>query len=220
MNVAIEPSWKKALQPEFEAAYFKQLSQTVRAAYLSTTVYPPPKLVFNAFTHCHFDEVKVVVIGQDPYHGPGQAHGLCFSVAEGVRTPPSLQNIYKEIRDDIGTDIPESGNLERWADQGVLLLNATLTVEKSKAGSHQGLGWEQFTDAVIKAVSDQRQHVVFLLWGRYAQNKGAQIDRTKHLVLEAAHPSPFAAHNGFFGCKHFSRTNDYLQLHGKEPIEW
>lgn len=220
MSVDIEPSWKEVLADEFEQDYFKELSETVRNAYLSKTVFPPPKLVFNAFERCPFDKVKVVIIGQDPYHGPGQAHGLCFSVQDGVAPPPSLQNIYKEIRDDVGAPIPQSGNLERWADQGVLLLNATLTVEARKAASHQGLGWERFTDAVIQKISDEKEYVVFLLWGRYAQQKGSAIDRQKHLVLEAAHPSPFAAHNGFFGCRHFSKTNEYLKAQGKEPIKW
>jgi uracil-DNA glycosylase len=220
MNVQIEPSWKKVLQEEFEKDYFKRLSETVRKAYLSDSVFPPPKLVFNAFEHCTFDAVKVVILGQDPYHNPRQAHGLSFSVPNGVKPPPSLQNIYKEIATDIGTDIPQSGNLERWAEQGVLLLNATLTVEQNKPGSHQELGWEIFTDAVIKKISEEKEHVVFLLWGKYAQDKGKSIDTHKHLVLTAAHPSPFSAHNGFFGCKHFSKTNAYLSEHGIEPIVW
>lgn len=220
MNVRIEESWKHALAVEFEKEYFKTLSTRVRDAYLSATVYPPPQLVFNAFEHCHFENVKVVILGQDPYHGKGQAHGLCFSVADGVRTPPSLQNIYKEIRDDLGMPIPESGNLVRWADQGVLLLNATLTVEQSKAGSHQGWGWEQFTDAVIRKISDGKEHVVFLLWGNYARGKKQLIDASKHLILEAPHPSPFSASSGFFGCKHFSKTNEYLKAHDLTPIQW
>lgn len=220
MAVTIEPSWKKALEDEFEKDYFKKLAQTIREAYANKTVYPPPKFVFNAFAHCPFDAVKVVILGQDPYHGTGQAHGLSFSVQNGVATPPSLQNIYKEIKDDLGIEIPASGNLERWADQGVLLLNATLTVEAHKPGSHQHLGWEQFTDAVIKTISDQKEHVVFMLWGRYAQEKGRIIDENKHLVLKAAHPSPFSANNGFFGCKHFSKANAYLEAHGQEPIRW
>lgn len=220
MNVAIEESWKDALKNEFEADYFKDLAGKVRAAYLSGTVYPPPKLVFNAFTLCPIGQVKVVIIGQDPYHGPGQAHGLCFSVQDGVPTPPSLQNIYKEIRDDLGKEIPPSGNLERWARQGVLLLNATLTVERGRAGSHQGWGWEQFTDAAIKKVSKEREGVVFMLWGRYAQNKASLIDSSKHLILKAPHPSPLSAHNGWFGSKHFSRANAYLESRGREPIDW
>lgn len=221
MNIQMEASWKKVLEDEFEAPYFKDLSETVRTAYLEKkAIFPPPKLVFHAFELTPFNAVKVVILGQDPYHGAGQAHGLCFSVQEGVRTPPSLQNIYKELQNDLDISVPSSGNLERWAKQGVLLLNATLTVEAGKAGSHQGLGWEQFTDAVIKKISDEKEHVVFLLWGRYAQDKGGIIDTSKHLVLKAAHPSPFSAYAGFFGCKHFSKTNEYLEEHGKEPIAW
>lgn len=220
MNVSIEESWKNELKDEFETDYFKNLSEKVREAYLSRTVYPPPKLVFNAFNLCPFDKVEVVIIGQDPYHGPGQAHGLCFSVQDGVVTPPSLKNIYKEIKDDLGKEIPPSGNLERWAKQGVLLLNATLTVEQAQAGSHQGWGWEQFTDAAIKKVSDRKEGVVFMLWGRYAQNKASLIDESKHLVLRAAHPSPLSAYNGWFGCKHFSKANEYLKSKGKKEIDW
>jgi uracil-DNA glycosylase len=220
MDVKIETSWKEALKDEFASPYFEELSKTIREAYLQGPVYPPPKQVFNAFELCPFDKVKVVILGQDPYHGKGQAHGLCFSVPEGIRQPPSLQNIYKEIRDDLGKEIPESGNLERWAHQGVLLLNATLTVLPSQAGSHQGLGWERFTDAVIKVISERKEHAVFLLWGRYAQEKGSHIDESKHLVLKAAHPSPFSAYNGFFGCKHFSKTNEYLKEHGVGQIDW
>lgn len=219
--VAIESSWKTALEKEFEAPYFSALSQKVREEYLSTgRVYPPPKYVFHAFELCPFDAVRVVILGQDPYHGAGQAHGLCFSVQDGVRIPPSLQNIYKEIHDDIGTPLPHSGNLERWARQGALLLNATLTVVAGKPGSHQGIGWEAFTDAVVKKLSDEKEHLVFLLWGKYAQDKGAHIDTAKHLVLNAPHPSPFSAHSGFFGCKHFSKTNEYLKAHGTTPIVW
>lgn len=220
MAVDIEASWKEALKDEFEKDYFKNLSQTVKDAYVSEPIFPPPKLVFNAFTQCPFSKVKVVILGQDPYHGKGQAHGLSFSVPDGVPVPPSLQNIYKEIRDDLGIAIPASGNLQRWAEQGVLLLNATLTVQQSRAGSHQGLGWETFTDAVIQKISDEKEHVVFLLWGKYAQEKGAQIDQRKHLILKAPHPSPFSANNGFFGCKHFSKTNAYLAQHHMEPIRW
>lgn len=220
MNVQIEASWKEVLQPEFDKEYFKRLSVVVREAYLSSTVYPPPTLVFNAFNHCAFNEVTVVILGQDPYHGPGQAMGLSFSVPEGERTPPSLQNIYKEIAADIGTPVPKSGNLERWANQGVLLLNATLTVGAGKAGSHQGLGWEEFTDAVIQHLSEQREHLVFMLWGSYAQKKGARINREKHLVLTAPHPSPLSAHRGFLGCKHFSQCNEYLRTHGATSISW
>lgn len=220
MEVAIEKSWKNRLKDEFKKDYFKRLATDVREAYLARTVYPPPKLVFNAFNLCPFDEVKVVIIGQDPYHGPGQAHGLCFSVQEGVPTPPSLQNIYKEIKSDLGKEIPLSGNLERWAKQGVLLLNATLTVEQSRAGSHQGWGWETFTDAAIKKISEEKVGVVFMLWGRYAQNKASLIDETKHLILRAAHPSPLSAYNGWFGSKHFSQANKYLKDQGKAPIDW
>ncbi len=216
----MEPSWKTALAEEFDKAYFKELTERVKASYLSGAVYPPPKQIFNAFEHCPFDNVKVVILGQDPYHGQGQAHGLCFSVTDGVQTPPSLQNIYKEIKTDLGKDVPTSGNLERWADQGVLLLNSTLTVNKGQAGSHQGWGWELFTDAVIQKLSDEKEHLVFLLWGRYAQEKGKNIDTSKHLVLAAAHPSPFSAYNGFFGCKHFSQANAYLEAQGIKPIEW
>jgi uracil-DNA glycosylase len=220
MTVSIEQSWKNALKDEFAKEYFLKLTQIVRSAYLETAVFPPPKFIFNAFTQCPFSEVKVVILGQDPYHGEGQAHGLSFSVQDGVRIPPSLQNIYKEIAVDLQKDIPKSGNLERWARQGVLLLNATLTVEKDKAGSHQGLGWETFTDAVIKKVSDEKEHVVFLLWGKYAQDKAKLIDSEKHHILTAPHPSPFSAHSGFFGCRHFSKTNIYLRKHGLDEIEW
>ncbi|MCA9362459.1 uracil-DNA glycosylase [Candidatus Kaiserbacteria bacterium] len=220
MEVKIEPSWKAALAAEFEKDYFADLSAKVKAAYLSKVVYPAPKNVFSAFTLCPFDQVKVVILGQDPYHGPSQAHGLSFSVPDGVRTPPSLQNIYKEIKADLGIEVPASGNLERWAKQGVLLLNATLTVEAGNAGSHQGLGWELFTDAVIKTISDQKECVVFLLWGSYARSKAALIDTSRHLILEAPHPSPLSAHRGFLGCKHFSKTNTYLKNHQLSPIEW
>jgi uracil-DNA glycosylase len=221
MNVSIEPSWKKVLESEFELPYFKTLSETVRTAYLgSAPVYPPPKSIFNAFELCPFDQVKVVILGQDPYHGAGQAHGLCFSVQDGVRVPPSLQNMYKEIKDDLGIEIPQGGNLERWAKQGVLLLNATLTVIDGKPGSHQKIGWETFTDAVIKKISDEKEHVVFLLWGKYAQDKGAHIDTAKHLVLKAPHPSPLSAYTGFLGCKHFSKTNEYLKTNDLSPVEW
>jgi uracil-DNA glycosylase len=206
------------LASEFEKDYFKNLSSKVRDEYLNGIVYPPPKLVFSAFELCPFDAVKVVILGQDPYHGPHQAHGLCFSVQDGVPIPPSLQNIYKELQKDLGVEISKSGNLERWAQQGVLLLNATLTVESNKAGSHQGIGWEQFTDAVIQKISDEKDNVVFLLWGKYAQDKGKNIDTQRHLVLTAAHPSPFSAYNGFFGCRHFSKTNKYLKENKIEPI--
>ncbi|WP_455672407.1 uracil-DNA glycosylase [Phocaeicola sp.] len=220
MNVQIEESWKQHLAPEFEKDYFAKLTTFVRNEYQATTIYPPGKLIFNAFNLCPFDKVKVVIIGQDPYHGPGQAHGLCFSVNDGVPFPPSLQNIFKEIQSDLGSTIPTSGNLTRWANQGVLLLNATLTVRAHQAGSHQRQGWEEFTDAAIRVLAEQRESLVFILWGAYAQKKGAFIDRNKHLVLASAHPSPLSAYNGFFGNKHFSRTNEYLIAHGETPIEW
>ena len=220
MNVRIEPSWKKALGEEFDKPYFEKLADYVRGEYESTTVYPPPRFVFSAFDRCPFDKVKVVILGQDPYHGPGQANGLCFSVADEVAVPPSLVNIYKEIQSDLGGSACSSGNLERWADQGVLLLNATLTVRAHQAGSHQNKGWEQFTDAVIRTLSDNKEGLVFMLWGNYAQKKGAVIDDGKHLVLKAPHPSPLSAHSGFFGSKHFSQANTYLIFNGHEPIEW
>lgn len=220
MNVQIEESWKKHLAPEFEKDYFVQLTDFVRNEYAHTTVYPPGRLIFNAFNLCPFDRVKVVIIGQDPYHGPGQAHGLCFSVNDGIAFPPSLQNIFKEIQADLGKPIPTSGNLTRWAEQGVLMLNATLTVRAHAAGSHQRRGWEEFTDAAIRALNNERAHLVFILWGAYAQKKGAFIDRSRHLVLTSAHPSPLSAHNGFFGNHHFSLTNDYLRAHGQTPIDW
>ena len=220
MNVQIEESWKKQLQTEFEKDYFIKLTDFVRNEYASTQIYPPGKLIFNAFYLCPFDKAKVVIIGQDPYHGPGQAHGLCFSVNDGVAFPPSLKNIFKEIQDDLGIPVPDSGNLTRWANQGVLLLNATLTVRAHQAGSHQKKGWEEFTDAAIRALAEQREHLVFILWGAYAQKKGAFIDRNKHLVLASAHPSPLSAYNGFFGNKHFSRANEYLMAHGETPVSW
>lgn len=220
MNVQIEAGWKARLAEEFEKPYFVRLTDFVRQEYHTTTCYPPGRLIFNAFNLCPFDKVKVVIIGQDPYHGPGQAHGLCFSVNDGVLFPPSLRNIFKEIEDDLGTPVPASGNLTRWAGQGVLLLNATLTVRAHQAGSHQHRGWEEFTDAAIKALAEQREGLVFILWGSYAQKKGAFIDKTRHLVLASAHPSPLSAFHGFFGNKHFSRTNAYLIQHGETPINW
>ena len=220
MNVRIEESWKQKLTHEFEKDYFIKLTEFVRAEYASKTIYPPARLIFNAFDHCPFDDVKVVIIGQDPYHGPGQAHGLCFSVAEGVPNPPSLQNIFKEILSDLGKPLPPNGDLTRWARQGVLLLNATLTVQAHQAGSHQRKGWETFTDAAIRHLAEEREHLVFILWGAYAQKKGAFIDCNKHLVLTSAHPSPLSAYNGFFGNKHFSRANEYLKAHGMVEIEW
>lgn len=220
MNVQIEETWKKVLQPEFEKDYFAALTDFVRQEYHTTTIYPPGHLIFNAFNLCPFNQVKVVIIGQDPYHGPGQAHGLCFSVNDGVQMPPSLQNIFKEIHDDLGTPVPTTGNLTRWAEQGVLLLNATLTVRAHQAGSHQRRGWEEFTDAVIRKLADEREHLVFILWGAYAQKKGAFIDRNKHLVLTSVHPSPLSAYHGFFGNHHFSQANAYLEAHGETPVQW
>lgn len=220
MNVAIEESWKEVLSPEFKKDYFIRLTDFVRQEYQTTTVYPPGKLIFNAFNLCPYPKVKVVIIGQDPYHGPGQAHGLCFSVNDGVPFPPSLQNIFKEIQSDLGSPIPETGNLTRWAEQGVLMLNATLTVRAHQAGSHQHRGWEEFTDAAIRALAENREHLVFILWGAYAQKKGAFISRDRHLVLTSVHPSPLSAYHGFFGNKHFSRANAYLEAHGETPIVW
>jgi uracil-DNA glycosylase len=221
MQVKIEDSWKKVLAQEFEETYFRELVEFVKSEYQSSTVYPPPKFIFRAFDLTPFDQVKVVIIGQDPYHGPGQANGLCFAVNKGVRLPPSLQNIYKEIESDLGQKPNyQDGDLEEWAKQGVLLLNATLTVSEKSPGSHQNRGWEQFTDAVIKVLSDQKENLVFILWGAYAQKKGAVIDTTKHLVIKSPHPSPFSAHSGFFGSKPFSRTNEYLFSHGEIPIGW
>ena len=219
-EVKIAPSWNSRLSVEFDKPYFQNLIQFVRQEYQSQVVYPPGKEIFKAFDFCSFEDAKVVIIGQDPYHGPGQANGLCFSVHDGVRQPPSLVNIFKEIKADLGKDIPVSGNLERWAKQGVLLLNATLTVRASSPGSHQNKGWEIFTDAVIKKLSDEKENIVFLLWGAYAQKKGEVIDRSKHHVLMSAHPSPFSADRGFFGCKHFSKTNDYLRSKGLKEIDW
>ena len=220
MDIKIDSSWKSRLANEFNAPYFEQLTNFVRDAYTHHQIFPPAKLIFNAFDLCPFDKVKVVIIGQDPYHGLGQAHGLSFSVNEGIALPPSLKNIYQEIRSDLGIQPLSHGNLERWAKQGVLLLNATLTVQADLAGPHQKKGWETFTDSAIKAVANEKEHVVFLLWGNYAQQKAQYIDNTKHLVLTAVHPSPLSAHRGFFGCKHFSQTNQYLTEHGLEPINW
>lgn len=220
MKVEIEASWQKRLQPEFDKAYFAQLTDFVRREYAERTIYPPGRLIFNAFNLCPFDRVKVVLLGQDPYHGPGQAQGLCFSVNDGVRFPPSLVNIFKELQSDLGIAPPTSGSLVRWAEQGVFLLNATLTVREHQAGSHQNMGWEQFTDAVIRLLAEEREHLVFILWGGYAQRKGAFIDRVKHLVIASPHPSPLSAYHGFFGTKPFSRTNQYLIANGVEPIEW
>jgi len=220
MNVDIETSWKEKLEPEFDKSYFKELVAFVKSEYQKTQVYPPGKLIFNAFNLCPFNQVKVVIIGQDPYHGPGQAHGLCFSVQDGVAFPPSLRNIFKEIENDLGISIPKSGNLTRWAQQGVFLLNATLTVQANQAGSHQKKGWETFTDSVIKLIADEKDHVVFILWGAYAQKKAEMIDKNKHFVLESVHPSPLSASRGFFGNHQFSKTNEFLKIHGIDPINW
>jgi len=220
MDVKIEESWKSQLQDEFEKTYFKQLTEFVRSEYASQQIFPPAKLIFNAFEQCPFDRVKVVILGQDPYHGPGQAHGLCFSVNDGVDFTTSLRNIFKEIQADTGAPIPTTGNLERWAKQGVLLLNATLTVRAHLAGSHQKKGWEQFTDAVIHMVANKSDHVVFILWGNYAISKGEFIDPRKHLVLKSVHPSPLSASRGFFGNHQFTTTNMYLLEHGKESVRW
>lgn len=232
MQVKIDPSWQRVLKEEFEKPYFTELTEFVKKEYAGEVVYPPPKHIFRAFDLCPFEQVKVVILGQDPYHGPKQANGLCFAVSEGVTLPPSLQNIFKEIESDLAGRhgvstavvdtpcLPRTGDLSRWATQGVLLLNATLTVKARMAGSHQGRGWEQFTDVAIAALSAEREHLVFILWGNYARAKGAHIDRTKHLVIESPHPSPFSAHSGFFGSRPFSRTNAYLLEHSQKPIDW
>jgi uracil-DNA glycosylase len=221
MDVRIDPSWKEVLHDEFGKGYFTTLAAFVHEEYQHTIVYPPPKDIFRAFNLCPFNTTKVVILGQDPYHGPGQANGLCFAVGENVPLPPSLQNIFKEIPSDLGQPlVHKTGDLERWATQGVLLLNATLTVKARAAGSHQSHGWEEFTDAIVRALSERREHLVFMLWGNYARAKGAHIDRDRHLVLESAHPSPFSAYNGFFGNKHFSKANAYLVEHGEKPIDW
>jgi uracil-DNA glycosylase len=220
MDVKIEPAWKERLKNEFEKEYFIRLSEFVRNEYKTATIYPPGSLIFNAFNLCPFDRVKAVILGQDPYHGQGQAHGLCFSVRNGIDFPPSLINIFKEIQNDLGFPKPLLGNLERWASQGVLLLNATLTVREHAAGSHQKKGWEEFTDSVIAVLNKEKQNVVFFLWGAYAQKKGESIDRSKHLVLESVHPSPLSASRGFFGNSHFSKCNIYLREHGIEPVDW
>jgi uracil-DNA glycosylase len=220
MDVKIEESWKAKLRDEFERPYFHTLTDFIKAEYTTQTIYPPGKDIFRAFDCCNFENVKVVILGQDPYHGEGQANGLCFSVRQGLRFPPSLLNIFKEIHQDLGKPIPASGDLGRWAEQGVLLLNATLTVRAGSPGSHQNQGWEAFTDAVIKKISEEKEHVVFLLWGAYAQKKGEMIDRTRHLVLMSPHPSPFSADRGFFGNRHFSKTNAYLKSKGLKEIDW
>jgi uracil-DNA glycosylase len=220
MNMQIESSWKTILSDEFEKPYFKQLTKFVSLEFSNETIYPPPSQIFNAFDICTYDNTRVVILGQDPYHGPGQANGLCFSVAPNIRIPPSLQNIYKEILDDVGGAKPQSGDLTHWAKQGVLLLNATLTVQAHNAGSHQNKGWETFTDSVVTNLANNKTGLVFLLWGSYAKRKGQMIDREKHLVLEAPHPSPLSSYRGFFGCKHFSKTNDYLLSKSQPPITW
>lgn len=220
VNPKIEDSWKQMLADQFEASYFAQLKMFLLEEKAKYTIYPPGSLIFNAFNLTPFHKVKVVILGQDPYHGPGQAHGLCFSVPDGVPHPPSLQNIFKELSNDLGIPIPRSGNLTPWAKQGVLLLNATLTVRANMAGSHQNRGWETFTDVAIARLSKYRDHLVFMLWGNYAIAKEALIDTSRHLTLKSPHPSPFSANRGFFGNRHFSRANEYLISHGKEPIDW
>ncbi len=220
INPQIEDSWKTILMDEFNTSYFAALKDFLIKEKQTYKVYPPGNQIFNAFNHTPFDRVKVVILGQDPYHGKGQAHGLCFSVPQGIKPPPSLENIFKELQNDLGISIPDHGNLLKWAEQGILLLNATLTVRANQAGSHQGKGWENFTNAVIQKISDNKTGVVFLLWGRYAQAKETLIDTNKHFVLKAAHPSPFSAYNGFFGCKHFSKANDILSNQNLTPIDW
>lgn len=220
MNVKLHPSWKEKLQTEFKKPYFKSLAEFVRQEYAEHTIYPPGKDIFRALDCCPFDSVKVVILGQDPYHGPGQANGLSFSVAPGVSLPPSLLNIYKELTNDLGVDAPSTGDLSRWADQGVLMLNATLTVRAHQAGSHQGKGWENFTDAIIQKLAFSREHLVFILWGAYAQKKAAIVDQGKHCVIKSPHPSPLSAHRGFFGSKPFSKANQYLKSRGIQEIKW
>lgn len=220
MDIRIAPSWKEQLREEFEKDYFRELAGFVKEEYGKHTVFPPGREIFSAFDKCGFDGVKVVILGQDPYHGPGQANGLCFSVRDGVRFPPSLMNIFKEVQNDLGKPLPPSGDLGRWAQQGVLLLNATLTVRAASPGSHQKKGWEEFTDAVIKKISDEKENVVFVLWGAYARKKGEVIDRSKHQVIMSPHPSPFSADRGFFGSRPFSKTNAYLKSKGLKEIEW
>ncbi|RAJ88228.1 uracil-DNA glycosylase [Chitinophaga dinghuensis] len=221
MDVKIESSWKDALKDEFQKSYFEQIVMFLKhERALGKTIYPGGNEIFNAFDKTPFDKVKVVILGQDPYHGPGQAHGLCFSVQDGVKPPPSLVNIYKEMKTDLGLEPPTGGNLSKWADHGVLLLNAILTVRAHEPASHSKIGWETFTDAVIRKISDQKKDVVFLLWGRFAQDKQILVDATKHHILKAAHPSPFSADKGFFGCKHFSKTNEILSKAGIEPVDW
>jgi uracil-DNA glycosylase len=221
MDVKINESWKNELKSEFAKPYFAQIVHFLKTEQLAgKVIYPPGKLIFNAFDTTPFDQVKVVILGQDPYHGQGQAHGLSFSVQDGVPPPPSLVNIYKELQTDLGLPIPSHGNLSKWAKQGVLLLNASLTVRANEPNSHAKIGWHEFTNTVIRKISDDKEQVVFILWGKFAQEKQVLIDETKHLVLKAAHPSPFSAHNGFLGCRHFSKTNEYLAKNGKDPIDW
>ena len=220
MDVRIAEDWKEILKDEFSKPYFEELVSFVKQEYASGEVFPAGRNIFRAFDKCPFDKLKVVIIGQDPYHGEGQANGLCFSVSEGVPFPPSLKNIFKEVSDDIGTPIPHSGELDRWAEQGVLMLNAVLTVRAHNAASHAGRGWETFTDAVVKAIAERKQGVVYMLWGSYAQRKGAIANPKQNLILHAVHPSPLSAYRGFFGCKHFSQANNYLVSIGKEPIQW
>lgn len=220
MEVKIAADWKALLQEEFDKPYFEALTRFVKAEYAVGEVFPAGRNIFRAFDKCPVESLKVVIIGQDPYHGDGQANGLCFSVDDGVQFPPSLRNIFKEISDDVGTPVPRSGNLDRWAEQGVLLLNAVLTVEAHKAASHAGRGWEQFTDAVVRIISERKQGVVYMLWGNYAQRKGSIVNPDNNLILKSVHPSPLSAYGGFFGCKHFSKANAYLSSIGKEPIKW
>jgi uracil-DNA glycosylase len=221
MDVQIEESWKAALKPEFAKTYFQNIVTFLKTEKMANrTIYPPGSLIFNAFNTTPYNNVKVVILGQDPYHGPGQAHGLCFSVAQGVPPPPSLVNIFKELQTDVGVAIPDHGNLTKWAEQGVLLLNASLTVRAAEPMSHSQIGWAEFTDNVIKKISEEKENVVFILWGKFAGAKQVLIDETKHLVLKAAHPSPLSAYSGFFGCRHFSKANDYLMKNGRDPINW
>ncbi len=220
MDVKIAADWKLLLQEEFDKPYFEELTRFVREEYANGTIYPAGKNIFRAFDKCPVDKLKVIIIGQDPYHGPGQANGLCFSVNDGVVFPPSLQNIFKEISSDIGTPTPQSGNLDRWAEQGVLLLNAVLTVKAHQAASHAGKGWEQFTDAVVRIINQRKEGLVYMLWGSYAQRKGQIADPVRNLILKSVHPSPLSVYRGFFGCKHFSQANEYLVSRGQEPIIW
>ncbi|MBR7170563.1 MAG: uracil-DNA glycosylase [Alistipes sp.] len=220
MEVNIASDWKELLREEFDKPYFEELVQFVREEYATHRIYPRGSNIFRAFDKCPFEQLKVVIIGQDPYHGPGQANGLCFSVGDGVPFPPSLRNIFQEVASDIGTPIPASGNLDRWAEQGVLLLNAVLTVREHEAASHAGRGWEQFTDAVVRAIATRKEGIVYLLWGSYAQRKGAMADPARNCILKAVHPSPLSVYRGFFGCRHFSRANEYLLSQGKTPINW